>query len=443
MLKKLTLWYCLCRLIGLRRRRPMLASMPGALLGLLIGFGPVLAQANDVWTLERSVRRVIERAPEVRGAQAAVDARQGALQQAGVWPNPRIELRVDDKLGRDDGAGGTDFSQLSVSQPLPLSGRIGYQQNAAGAELNAARAERRYLLLRVETQVAQRYHALQLSAERLQLAQQRLQLADELQRIGRRRERAGELARLERLRLDLIRESAQQILDKAEGAYNEALGRFRAYLELPAQRTPQLIPLKPFTDLPSLQSLQARLAQHAALQAARQRLAAARSGVRVARAARLPDPELRLFRERDILAGRRQQVTGIGLAITIPLWDRNNGRIAEARSQSIEVQTQLLALERDLRSRLQKSFLHLHHLMQLGDHFRTRVLVPADKVFALTRKAYAMGEVELLALIDANNTYFDAYERYLQLLQQAWLEAAELRLVSGRLLATTEQEHRQ
>ena len=58
----------------------------------------------------------------------------------------------------------------------------------------------------------------------------------------------------------------------------------------------------------------------------------------------------------------------------------------------------------------------------------------------MTRKAYAAGEVEILALIDANNTYFDANERYLELLQEAWMEAAELRLAAGRSLLTTTQD---
>lgn len=400
----------------------------------------VLGQPQGIWTLEDSIRRVVEIAPETRGAQAAVNARHGALRQAGVWPNPQIELRVDDRLGMDEGTGGTDFTQFSFSQPLPLSGRLGHQQAVAGAELDAARANRRYQQLRLETQVAQRYHTLQLATERLRLAEQRLQLADDFQRIGRRREQAGELSSLERLRLDLIRESAQQVLDKAEGAYNEALSRFRAYLELSAQITPQLTPLEPFAPIPALQPLQANLSNHAALVSAKFQVEAARSGVNLARAERIPDPVLRLFRERDFLNGRRQDVTGIGVGITVPIWNRNSGRIDEARAQTIQAQSELQALERDLRSRVQQSYLHLNHLVQQGEHYRSRVFQPAQKVFDLTRKAYASGELEILSLIDANNTYFDAHERYLELLQEAWLEAADLRLAAGRLLVTTEQE---
>lgn len=400
----------------------------------------VLAQTQDSWTLEDSIRRVVETAPETRGARAAVSARQGALQQAGAWPNPEIELRADDKMGKDEGTGGTDFTQFTFSQPLPLSGRLGHQRAVAGAELDAARSERRSQHVRLETQVAQRYHSLQLAMGRLRLAEQRLQLADDLQNIGRRREQAGELSKLERLRLDLIRESAQQILDKTEGEYNEALSRFLAYLGLSAEKTPQLTPLEPFGPIPALAQLQAGLSEHPVLLAAGHRLEATHSGVNLVQAERLPDPTLRLFRERDFLNGRRQDVTGVGIGISVPLWDRKSGRLSEARAQVVQTQAKLQVLERDLGSRLQRSHLHLTHLVQQGEHYRTRVFEPAQQVFDLTRKAYASGEVEILSLIDANNTYFDARERYLELLQEAWQEAAELRLAAGRALVTTEQD---
>ncbi len=421
------------------RHRQRGAAFVGAALLCLTPLS-IFGQQQTLWTLEESIRRAREIAPELRGAEAAVAARQGALHQAGAWPNPQIELRADDKIGKDAGTGGTDFTQFSFSQPLPVSGRLGHRQAVAEAALDAARAERRYQQVRLETEVARRYHALQLAAERLRLAEQRLQLADDFQRIGQRREQAGELSHLERLRLDLIRESAQQILDKAEGAYNEAQSRFRAYLALSAQTRPQLTPLQPFSDIPALQVLQAGLPKHAALQSAKHQVKAARSEVGLARAERLPDPIVRVFREQDFLNGRRQEVTGIGVGITVPIWNRNNGRIDEARAQTIEIQSQLQALQRDLRSRVQQSYLHLHHLVEQGEHYRTQVFQPARKVFALTRKGYASGELEILSLIDANDTFFNSRERYLELLQEAWLEAADLRLAAGRLLVTPEQE---
>lgn len=423
--------------VGTRKDR--CAVVIGVLFAYIVLL-PAPAQAQEVWTLERSVQRVLEIAPEVRAARAEVEARQGALSQAGSWPNPEVEFRGDDKIGKDEDTGGNDFTQFVFNQPLPLSGRLGVQRELAAAELKATQAERRYQHLLLEAQVARRFHSLQLAAAHLRLAEQHLQLADELQQVGRRREQAGELARLERLRLDLLREAAQQILDRAEGEYHEALSQFRAHLTLPTERIPDLVSLEPFSPIPALKALQAGLPQHPALLAAKHRLTASRSGVDFARSQRLPDPVLRLYREREFLNGKRRDVNGMGIAITVPLWDRKSGSIHEAQAQVDQTLSKIEVLERDLSADLKKSHLHLTHLVEQGEHFKNKVFEPARTVLELTRKAYAAGEVEILALIDANDVYFDAHERYLELLQEAWLEAAELRLSAGVFFVATTQE---
>lgn len=394
----------------------------------------------EPWTLQSSVERVLEVAPEMRAAESAVAARRGAIRQANAWPNPEIEFRADDKIGKDAGTGGTDLTQFVFSQPLPLSGRRGHRRDIAGAELDAAVAAQRHRQLLLEAETARRFHGLQLTSALLRLAEQRLQFADELQSVGQRREQAGELAMLERLRIDLIREAAQQTAANAEGKYSEALGRFRAYLALNADAVPELAPLEPLSTPAPFSDWQAASTRHAAIMAEQFRLTAARAEVDLALSERLPDPVLRLFRERDFLDGRRQDVTGVGVGLTLPLWNRYGGRIGEARAHAEQARADLEALERDINSRLRQSHLHLSHLVEQAEHYRNRVLGPAQTLFELTRKAYAAGEAEILSLIDAHNTYFDAHARYLELLQEAWLETAELRLAAGRSLNISPQE---
>ena len=405
----------------------------------------VLAQQEesslpDLWTLENSIQRVLDIAPEIKTAEAKVNAREGALQQAGAWPNPTISVQNDEKLGIEDGSGGNDITQYAFSQPLPLSGRLSYQKAIASEALQGAKAERRYQHLMLEQQTVMRFRQLQLTTANFELAEQRLKLADELQAASLRREQAGELSMLERLRLDLVREEAQQILDKTEGEYNEALSQYRAYLGLPLDVSLALVPLNPVELVPPLANFEESLADQPLLVAARHRIDAARSNVKLTRASRWPDPVLSVFQEEDFLGGRRQEFTGIGLSITVPLWDRKSGQGRQSLAEVSEAQSELDSLRRDITSRVRQSYLHLNPLVQQGAHYRARVFEPAQQVLDLTNKAYLSGEVEILSLIDANSTYFNAHTRYLELLQLAWLEMAELQLTAGRSSLNTEQE---
>ena len=47
--------------------------------------------------------------------------------------------------------------------------------------------------------------------------------------------------------------------------------------------------------------------------------------------------------------------------------------------------------------------------------------------------------MNVLSLIDASNTYFDARKRYLELLYESWVEMAELRLAAGLSLLNTNE----
>ena len=402
-------------------------------LGLMCS-AAVPVRGGQIWTLESSVRRVLEVAPEARAADAGVRAQDGALQQAGAWPNPELELRADDKIGKNDGTGGRALTQLVFNQPVPLGGRLGRQRQVAAANLRSAQAERLARRLGLEFQTADVFLRLQLATASLDLAEQRLRLADRMQAASRKREHAGDLSRLELLRIGILRESSQQALDRAEGEFNEILSRFQVRLGLPGGTRPELASLEPFGSVPDLAELQVGFDRHPRLMAASYRLQAAHAGVALVRAERWQDPVLRLFRERDFLNGRRQDVVGVGVALPLPFWDRKTGQIAEAQAREVQVLSGLEALRQELEGRLVQSHLHLSHLIQQGGHFRTQVFEPARELFELTRKAYAGGEAEILSLIDANDTYYQAHARYLELLQEAGLEAAELRLAAGRSL---------
>ncbi|MBI5137517.1 MAG: TolC family protein [Nitrospirae bacterium] len=405
----------------------------------LVCLSVIPASAQQTWTLDLTVKRALEAAPELRASEAEVRAREGMLQQAGAWPNPEFEVGADNHLGKEDGRAGQALTGLAFSQSLPVSGRLGHERKNATAEL--ARAEAEYLdqVLQVEYRAARTFHALQLARETLILAESRLQAADEFQRIGVRRERAGDLARLERLRLDIIRESAQQAVATAEGEYSEALADFQVYMGIPDVPAPEPVRLT-LPELPQpLDALLGGLVSHPRLSAARHRISAAQATVNLARASRFADPQLRVFRERDFLGNRRQEVTGAGVSLPLPLWDRKSGLIRATLEGAEQARSQLQGLQRDLDSRVRLSHLHLGHLIAQAKDYRTRILGPAEEMFSMTRKGYAAGEVEILGLIDANDIHFDAHTRYLELLQEAWLEVAELRLVSGQSLTAPAQ----
>lgn len=413
-------------------------------LGLAALFsGPVIAQTpSTAWTLADSVKRAFEIAPELRAAEAEISGRTAELTQAGYWPNPSIDLNADNRLGLESGRGGVNLASVAVSQPLPLR-RLARQRAVAEANLGGANANLRYQQMLLEREVARAFHTLQLAAAKRQLAEERLRLASEPPSASNKAG-ADRLVRyltpLERRRLSILNEEAGQALAVAEREQQRALIDFRTLLALPENTLPEpAMPALPASP-GSLDVLMRALDEHPVLAAARQEADAAQAGVAVAESQRYADPALNLYRERSYIAGEQRNVTGVGVTVQIPVWNTGNGAVAKAGAEAERARARLDALRRDARNRLEQAHMQLVRLIGQTERLRTNLLEPAREMFTLTRHGFAAGELNVLALVDASNTYFDARSRYLELQMESALADADLRLASGSSLLNPSTE---
>src|SRR6266536_2972673 len=100
-----------------------------------IGFTPCMGQAAEPrggWDL--SIDKLVERAltenPELRATRAEVEAAQGRLLQAGLRPNPMLDLGVQHSVTGPD----NNF-MVGVTLPLDLNGRKAGRLGVAEREL--------------------------------------------------------------------------------------------------------------------------------------------------------------------------------------------------------------------------------------------------------------------------------------------------------------------
>jgi len=389
--------------------------------------------ASTIWSLTDSAKRVHELAPELRAAEAEIAAREAELEQADAWPNPTVGLRADNRLGIEDGSGGSGFTQFAFSQPLPLR-RLARQRAVAEANLDSAHENRRSRQLVLERETARVFHALQLAEAKRQLARERQQLVAESPGTARK---AGAdrlfryLTPLERQRLAILNEEASQAVIVAEQELQNARIDFRALLALQNDAPIALAAITLPQTPADLEVYVRKLDAHPALAVARKEFEAAQAGIAAAESQRYADPALNLYREREFLAGQRRNVTGIGVTVQIPLWDSANYMVAKAGAEAGRAQAQLAMVQRDARNSLAQAHLRLSRLLEQAERLRANLLEPAREVYALTRRGFGAGELNVLALVDASNTYFDARTRHLELKSECALAAADLRLAAG------------
>ena len=392
------------------------------------------------WTLRSSVQQAIETSPELKKSIAELGVRQADINLSSLWPDPEIGFKVDNKMGQDDGAGGYDLTDVTITQSIPMS-RIKYQEDAASARMKAARYTQQYQSLQVQNRVSKVFHQLQFASAKLTLAKKQLKLAKDLS--GNKKTSVNGvvvryLSPLEEMRLTIIREEAKQAESSAEGKYTEALSEFVKLLGIEMNSVTSVSKLIPVTDIPDLKQLAELQNSHAQLSSQQQEVLAANHNIQVARNNQSIDPSIGLSWQRDTLSTGREDIYAIMFNIQIPLTSRANKAESKATYKASQQKIELQLLKRELKINLNRSYTHLNHVIEQAVEYKKKVLKPASKMLDLTNKGFTSGELNILSLVDANNTSFEAQLTYLDLLYQARIELAEVKLYAGQLITDTQ-----
>ena len=402
------------------RRRVLCA----ALAALLVPFSAV-AQTLML-TESDALARLSTGSPRVRAIRAGVEVARVDVLAAARWPNPR--LTVD----RESVAGVTEYITM-VSQPLPITGRRGFDVQAASAlaEASSSRADDETRRLRADLRlVFADLLAGQARERELTAARDRLRgLADVLMK----REAAGDAAGFDRLRAE------REVLDADTDLIVVATERARAQATLASffgdVRDPsQLVAVgapAPTAEVPPLEALlEIAETSRGELAALRHEIDAADFAARAAARRLVPEPEL--------VAGTKSSSAGAGdvgsvvmVHAAIPLFDRARPERALAAARAARAEAQADAFRAVLRGQIGALRAMVIERRRAALRYRAEAVMSADEIERIARISYDAGERGILELLDAYRIGSTARTR------QAALDAAvrqaevELAFASG------------
>ena len=363
--------------------------------------------------------------PQVRAVRAGVDIARAEQLAAGRWPNPRVTFN------RESVAGVTE-NMFLVTQPLPITGRRGFDVDAAAERVAASsdRADDRARRLRAD---------LRLAFARVWLAQTRerelARVYDEVQALATvlaQREAAGDAAGFDRLRaereaLDLEAERALAATELA-GAQAALVGLFASPVD-PATVT-ALRDEAPRAAVPPIEVLTTSAeASRGELLALEHDAEAAGLASRSAVRRRVPEPELVAgSKSSSVLAG--DVGTVFAVQATIPLFDRARPELALAAAQAAEADARAQAFRLALLAEVAALRTTVLERRASLDRYRTAATA-SDQVERIARVSYDAGEFGILELLDAHRTAAEARIRQALLDAASWEAEIELEYASG------------
>jgi len=388
---------------------------------------PSHARAQSIPLTEaEALARLSPESPRVRAVRAAVDLARADVLAAGRWPNPRLTW------DRESVAGVTE-NIFMVAQPLPITGRRGFEVQAASAMVDAStnRSDDAMRRARADLRLAfAQLIATQTREEVLTSSRDRLR---ELAAVLEKREAAGDAAGFDRLRAE--REVLDIEADRAFAASERAraqatVASFFADAVDPSRVTAVARPGLP-ASLPTVDALVERAkASRGDLLALQKEVDAAQFSAKAADRRWVPEPE--------IVAGTKSSTVGggdIGSVFTvhasIPLFDRGKTEQAIATARASQAQARIEVFGITLRSDIAALRATVLERRDTAERYRSAAVNSAGQIERIAQVSYDAGERGILELLDAYRSGSLARVRQ-ALLDLAVRQAeVELEFVSG------------
>jgi cobalt-zinc-cadmium efflux system outer membrane protein len=391
---------------------------------LLCVASPVMAQT--VLSEADVLARLSGDSPRARAIRAAVDVVNADVAMAGRWPNPRATYN------RESVAGVTEHI-VTVSQPLPITGRRGFEIGAASALADAAsrRADDAIRQARAEVRAA---FADLVSAQvrESELARAVDRLRDVVDVITRR-ERAGDAAGYDRLRAereltDLEADLAGARADRASA--QATLGSFFSNL---GDATSLVVAVPPAPSRAALATVQELVGRAQATRgealALQHEIDAAHFNEQAAARRLLPEPEIVAGTKSSNAAGG-DLGSVISVHATVPLFDRSHPERARARAQAARAEAELAVFNTTIRARITALRALVIERRDAADRYRASATSTAD-LERIAQVSYDSGETGILQLLDAYRSAASVRARQAALDAAARQAEIELEFVSG------------
>jgi len=388
-------------------------------------FSPAPSWAQTSLTLEQALELATLHSPNLAAAAKEIDAADGALRQAGLRRNPELTTSIEDFRAR------TRTTTSTIGLPLELGGkRIARVQAAerskdlAVADLDLARSELR-------ARVIAAYFSVLVAQERSKLAGDSVTIAQGAKEAIGKRVAAGKASPVEDTRATV--DLANVRLEASEAQADLQTQRYNLALIL-GQSVPGFdqvggdagaAPVRP-----ALETLLAQLEDSPSLRSARLERERRIALVAVEQSKATPDLTVSLGAKKNNEQGLTQAV--VGLAIPLPLFDRNQGAILEALRRSEKASDELDAVRLRLMAELQEASNRLGMARQSLQTLQETVLPAAQQGFEAASKGLEAGKFGFLEVLDAQRSLLQARARYLNTLAGAYQAAAVIDRVVGR-----------
>jgi cobalt-zinc-cadmium efflux system outer membrane protein len=402
--------------------------------------------ATNEITFKGFLNEVAEANLDYAAQRYNVDISKAAIAIAREFPNPTLnlgdnhELRFQGKEVNGVSQGEPEAYSIGVAQTVLLGGKRKWGIRVATQNYHAAAATLDDFLRNLKLDASGAFITALAAQRALEQQRKTTDYLNQLVAVQNHRFQAGDIgetdltqSRVDELQSESDLLNAENDAQVAQRALNNFLGRNRGQTLFILRG--KLEYEKRNFDLNHLiaEALQIR----PDLVALRHTRDSTQSGVRLAKANRVPDVTAGVnytystATENFVNPTPSLDYVGVSLSFPLPLWNRNKGEIATARLLTEQSQKLLESAELKAEVQVQTAFTTYEYMQDRVKKFEGDLLKGADDVLAAKRYSYEHGNSTLDDLIMAQNADNDIHQNYNDALADAAKALIELERAAG------------
>jgi cobalt-zinc-cadmium efflux system outer membrane protein len=365
----------------------------------------------------------MERSPGLTAARLQRQIRDAGVQIARQFPNPEVGFEATQDV---------PHYVLNFGLPVELGGKRARRIDVAKAEAGLAEIDIRTAMLTLRRNVRLAFYGLVTADERVKLAEAVVAVAERVRQVAQARFDEGAAPRLEVLEAEFGAARAKADLEVTKSDRVAAQAGLNALLNQPAGQV--LAVTGDLAEVPATPPLDRAAAMATAsnvdLLALDREIEIEQGRARLLRAERVPTP---LFSVGGVFdaPGEFRAGASAGLTMSLPLFSRNQGEIAQSLAVTNQLRAQREATRRTVESEIFGMIARIAARRSQLDMYRTSLIPIATSVEALAEESYRLGRTPVLALLLAQRALRDVWREYLQSLFDFQMAVAGLEEVIG------------
>ena len=343
--------------------------------------------------LEDLERLAIEHNPTLKQAAAEVRAAEGRKLQAGLYPNPTIGATGDENSPGTIIRGG-EFG-FFIEQDVVIAGKLKLNRGIADRERAQAEIKTEAQRLRVLNSVRQLYYQAVGDERTVDLQSDLSRIADEAVTVTKQLYNVGQADQPDVLQAEIEAGRAAVELAHAQNRRDRTWSEIASVVGDPGLRPAPLegdlekIP----APLEAESALATILQDSPEVRHAQEGIARAEIALRRAKVEKIPDIRVRggLRYNRELLerGGAPVGLEGFfDVGVRIPLFDRNQGRVAAARAEQDRAELEAVRVKLALRMRMASALREHRDARHLVEKYRDEILPRAEKALELFSRSF-------------------------------------------------------